>query len=99
MKTKNNELFWRKMLCIYLILLTILVVIKFYGSISDVIYRIQDTLERRANGELNLNLVPFRSISMAIRYSDVRVLLGNIIPFIPMGFLIPNAMYNGYEKL
>jgi len=52
-------------------------------------------MERRSQGESGANLVPFRTIKAYI--DDIRFgiafrnILGNIIPFIPMGFLIPAA--------
>lgn len=75
---------------IYIIVLFLLVVIKFYGSTSAIISRIENN---SLSGAINYNLIPFRSISLQLahisqgwaRYN----LLGNIVPFMPFGFLLP----------
>jgi len=52
-------------------------------------------MERRNQGESFVNLVPFRTIETYISDLSFSVgfmnIFGNIIPFIPMGFLIPMA--------
>jgi glycopeptide antibiotics resistance protein len=66
-------------------------VIKFDGNILSVI----NTVEMNKQGGLSVNFVPFRTIGAYI--SDIQYgiylinILGNIIPFIPMGFIIPMA--------
>ena len=71
------------------------IVIKFNGNLQNVINTIQSNMDRRNQGESGANLVPFRTIksyisdlSYGVSYMNI---LGNIIPFIPMGFLIPMA--------
>lgn len=76
----------------YIALLFVFVVVKFKGSfyeLSDRVnsYSMQDSI--------NYNLIPFRSISTHIMHITqwwaLKNLLGNIIPFIPFGFLLPIA--------
>ena len=44
-------------------------------------------------GSINYNLIPFRSMSTQIEYITqwwaLKNLLGNIIPFVPFGFILP----------
>lgn len=72
-------------------MLLIFVVIKFDGNIMSVINTIQ---MNKARGS-SVNLVPFRTIGAYlndIQYGVYLInILGNIIPFIPMGFLLPMA--------
>ncbi|QFG00095.1 VanZ family protein [Psychrobacillus glaciei] len=86
---------WKSLFIIYILLVLNFIVIKFNGNIHHVIYTIQDNMERRARGESGANLVPFRTIETYISYMSYDIalknILGNIIPFIPMGFLIPAA--------
>ncbi|WP_342578567.1 VanZ family protein [Psychrobacillus sp. FSL K6-2843] len=86
---------WKVLFTIYILLVLNFIVIKFNGNIQHLINTIQDNMERRSQGESGANLVPFRTIKAYI--DDIsfgiafRNILGNIIPFIPMGFLIPAA--------
>ncbi|TDY05470.1 UNVERIFIED_CONTAM: glycopeptide antibiotics resistance protein [Lysinibacillus xylanilyticus] len=91
MNNKN----WRILFSIYILLVLKFIVIKFNGDIQDVINTIQSNMERRDQWGLSANLVPFRTIetyisdlSFSIAFMNI---FGNIIPFIPMGFLIPMA--------
>lgn len=76
----------------YIIALFLLVVIKFHGSISGIISRIESN---SLPDSINYNLIPFRSMGAQLknisegwaRYN----LLGNIVPFMPFGFLLPIA--------
>lgn len=83
---------WKGIFIVYILMLLIFVVIKFDGSIQIVINTIQSNIER---GWTRVNLVPFGTIGAYI--SDLQYgisfvnILGNIIPFIPMGFIIPIA--------
>ena len=86
---------WKVLFTIYILLVLNFIVIKFNGNIQHLINTIQMNMERRAQGESGANLVPFRTIkayiddiSFGIAFINI---LGNIIPFIPMGFLIPAA--------
>lgn len=70
------------------------IVIKFTGNIQLVINEIEINKWNRAEG-LGINLVPFKTIlaysndiSFGIAFKNI---LGNIIPFLPMRFLIPMA--------
>lgn len=72
--------------------LFLVVVIKFKGSFSE--------LRERMNlysmeGSINYNLVPFKSIESQLRHITeswaMINLLGNIILFVPFGFLLPIA--------
>ncbi|MEK3977416.1 VanZ family protein [Psychrobacillus sp. FSL K6-2684] len=86
---------WKVLFTIYILLVLNFIVIKFNGNIQHLINTIQMNMERRSQGESGANLVPFRTIKAYI--DDIsfgiafRNILGNIIPFIPMGFLIPAA--------
>ena len=80
---------WKIIFVTYVCLLLYFVVIKFNGSID----RISSIKESRDSGYGNYNLYPFRTISPYL--DDIRHLyaymniLGNIVPFVPLGFLIP----------
>jgi glycopeptide antibiotics resistance protein len=89
---KANHLF-----SLYLIGLINFVIVKFFGDMQDVKYRIADVKEQKAEGFLNLQLVPFRTINSTM--DSIRrfgfdhpasiALIANIILFVPMGFLLP----------
>ena len=74
-------------------MLLIFVVIKFNGSIQSVINTIQLNMYRREQGGLAVNLIPFNTIGSYISnisyVVSIQNILGNIIPFVPMGFLMP----------
>ena len=76
----------------YIALLFVFVVVKFKGSFYELTDRISSYLMQ---GSINYNLIPFRNISTQIEYITqwwaLKNLLGNIIPFIPFGFLLPIA--------
>jgi len=91
-KRKALHIIW----WIYILVLFLVVVIKFRGSFSE--------LRERMNlysmeGSINYNLVPFKSIGSQLRHITeswaMINLLGNIIPFVPFGFLLPIA----YKKI
>lgn len=73
---------------VYIVLLLVVVIMKFRGSFSELIARIEST-----SPGTNYNIIPFSSIGEQLnhlsegwaRYN----LLGNIIPFIPFGLLLP----------
>ena len=81
---------WKGIFIIYMFLLFIIVVIKFTGDINIVI----DTIRSNRLQGTGINLVPFRTISSytgnmnSLSFFNI---FGNIIPFIPMGFLLPMA--------
>lgn len=75
---------------IYIALLFVVVVVKFKGSF----YELSDRINSYSiQGPINYNLIPFRSMSTQITHITqwwaLKNLLGNIIPFIPFGFLMP----------
>ena len=76
----------------YIALLFVFVVVKFKGSFYELTDRISSY---SMQGSINYNLIPFRNISTQIKYITqwwaLKNLLGNIIPFIPFGFLLPIA--------
>lgn len=89
----NLKLFWKMVFYIYILLLINFVVFKFFGDINAVKNNIQSSYDNIKMGGSNVNLVPFRTI---VSYgSDLHInvffinIIGNIIPFIPLGFLIP----------
>ncbi|MCD8115763.1 MAG: VanZ family protein [Oscillospiraceae bacterium] len=87
---------WRLIWWIYLTALIVLVVIKFRGSFAELAARIEQASQP---GIINYNLIPLRTISIQLRLLHtgwaIYNLLGNFIPFIPFGFLLPKA----YDKL
>ena len=75
---------------LYIALLFVFVVVKFKGSF----YELSDRIRSFSNpDDINYNLIPFRSISSQLeritQWWALKNLLGNIIPFIPFGFLLP----------
>ena len=75
---------------VYIALLFVFVVVKFKGSFYELSDRIHSF---SMQGSINYNLVPFRTMSDQIKYITqwwaLKNLLGNIISFIPFGFLLP----------
>ena len=90
---------------IYIVLLFGVVIIKFRGSFSELFAKIEST-----PFGTNYNLIPFSSIGVQLNHFSegwaIFNLLGNIIPFIPFGFLLPmishkatslvNALFIGF---
>lgn len=77
---------------VYIALLFIFVVVKFKGSF----YELSDRIRSFSSPDsINYNLIPFRSMSDQItritQWWALKNLLGNIIPFVPFGFLLPIA--------
>lgn len=74
----------------YVVLLFLLAVVKFRGSVAELIDRVNSYC---MDGATNYNLVPFRSIQNQVEHIlqgwALINLLGNIVPFIPFGFLLP----------
>lgn len=80
---------WKIILFTYICLLLFFVVVKFHGSID----RILSIKENRSLGIWNYNLIPLRSITPYLQnisegYAKTNI-LGNILAFGPLGFLIP----------
>lgn len=74
----------------YIALLFVVVVVKFKGSFYELSDRVNSYSKQSS---INYNLIPFRTMSTQIEYITqwwaLKNLLGNIIPFIPFGFLLP----------
>lgn len=91
----SKRKFFRFIFIVYGVILSNLTIFKYFGNMQRVIRRIEETESQREHGFLNLNLVPFKSISSAINsYMRIGIepsvnLVGNIIIFVPMGLLIP----------
>lgn len=73
----------------YIILLVLIVIFKFHGSLADLIRRMQFATQ------VGYNLVPFTTIQSQLETFGSGVsrlnLIGNIVPFIPFGILLPAA--------
>ena len=80
---------------LYIVLLFVFVVVKFKGSF----YELSDRINSYSMHNSNYNLIPLRSISSQLKritqWWALKNLLGNIIPFVPFGFLMPIV----YKKL
>ncbi len=82
-KTLIDIIWW-----IYIVLLFLIVVIKFRGSVSALVDKVSFT-----EFGTNYNLVPLRSVGEQLEHIteswSLMNLLGNIVPFVPFGFLLP----------
>ncbi|MBN7772291.1 VanZ family protein [Clostridium aminobutyricum] len=91
---KKEKLF-RLVFWIYISVLFIVVVLKFDGSLYTMAAKVNTIRENRSHGYWNYNLEPFYSLKVQFRYITHRWalenILGNIIPFIPFGILLPTA--------
>ena len=74
---------------VYLLLLFLIVAVKFQGSFSDLSARIDHTKWLRTQDAWNFNVIPFATIGNP--YTDMTFFWGNILAFIPLGFLLPAA--------
>ena len=85
---------------IYFVLLFGIVIIKFRGSFSELLIKMEST-----TFGTNYNLIPFKSIGEQLSHFSegwARFnLLGNIIPFVPFGFLLPvvSEKINSFIKI
>lgn len=79
---------------LYICLLFVIVVVKFNGSFEELENRI---IMFSSEETINFNLIPFRSIGVQLTHINewwaLKNILGNIISFIPFGFLLP-IVYN-----
>ena len=79
---------WKLLFWVYLLLLFLVVILKFRGSFQELIER--STAEPLGR---NYNLVPFATLRIQLRYWQATWarfnLLGNTLPFMPFGFLLP----------
>jgi glycopeptide antibiotics resistance protein len=87
---------------IYIFLLFVIVVVKFNGSLAELKGRINTFSSEDA---INYNLIPLATIKIQLKYISewwaLRQILGNIIPFMPFGFLLPivYSKINSFFKL
>lgn len=81
---------WRVLFWLYLIFLFLVVILKFTGSVQDLLARMQSEPYGKT-----YNLEPFATIKIQLRHlseSWARLnLMGNTVPFVPFGFLLPMA--------
>ena len=86
---------WKFLFWIYVAILLVVVVIKFNGSFIELSNRITQVKSSRAEGAWNVNLIPLRSIGRQLtditEWWALKNILGNIIAFLPFGFLLPLA--------
>ena len=79
---------WKLLFWTYLILLFVVVILKFTGSIQDLLNRMQAEPYGKT-----YNLVPFATLRIQLKHLSegwARFnLIGNTIPFVPFGFLLP----------
>lgn len=84
---------WLTVIYIYLILLVVFVVFKFDGSFYSLSQTYDSIKNNRENGNMNYNVHFSRTIRSQIKYfsSDYayRNLIGNLVIYLPLGFLIP----------
>lgn len=90
------------LMCIYLIFLIFLVVLKFDGSFEELNSIHQRIIENEMMGIKNINLVLFRTItsygSNIIELYALKNIIGNIIVFIPLGFLTSQLLVERFRK-
>lgn len=79
---------WKLLFWTYLLFLFVVVILKFTGSVQDLLEKMRSEPYGKP-----YNLVPFATIKTQLQYlSDGWArfnLLGNTLPFIPFGFLLP----------
>ena len=87
---------WKWIFWVYLILLFLVVILKFTGSVQDLLTRMQADPYGKT-----YNLEPFATIQIQLRHLSegwARFnLLGNTVPFIPFGFLLPLSCRKKYS--
>ena len=89
---------WKVLFWSYVLLLFLVVILKFSGSFRDLLVRMQ----AEPYGE-TCNLVPFATIRVQLRHLSEGWakfnLIGNTIPFLPFGFLLPLAYRKKFSLL
>ncbi len=91
----------RRLFMIYCVILFMLLVFKLELSVGSLMDKIKSVALSREQGAWNMNLVPFKTISSQLRLLKtiptiaVKNLAGNIVVFVPFGFLLPS----GYETM
>lgn len=92
----------KSIMCIYLLFLIFFVVLKFDGSFEELISIHQRIIENEAMGIENINLVLFRTItpyaSHITELYALKNIIGNIIVFIPLGFLTSQLLVERFRK-
>lgn len=90
---KNKKLI-KILFYIYIAFLILFVVLKFDGSFERIISLHNSIIENEKDGLRNINLIPFRSISLYLRNITepyaFKNILANILVFIPLGFFVSN---------
>jgi glycopeptide antibiotics resistance protein len=98
MRRQKVSPFYRIIFWVYIIILFIVVVIKFNGSIDTLKHNIDLTKWNRDAGLWNANFEPLKSIKAYFKditsWYALKNLLGNLLAFIPFGFLLPVAYLN-----
>lgn len=86
---------WKIFFTIYILMVLNFILLKFNGNISNTLETINLNTFRRSQGEPGYNLIPFNTIKTYMIDLNFGIaalnIVGNIIPFIPMGFLLPMA--------
>ena len=81
---------WKCIFWIYLLFLFLVVILKFTGSVQDLLARMQAEPYGKT-----YNLQPFATLKIQLRHLSegwARFnLIGNTVPFLPVGFLLPMA--------
>ena len=81
---------WKLLFWTYLLLLFLVVILKFTGSVQDLLARMQAEPYGKT-----YNLQPFATLKIQLRHLSegwARFnLIGNTVPFLPLGFLLPMA--------
>ena len=93
---------FKNLMCIYLIFLILFVVLKFDGSFDELISIHQRIIENETMGIKNINLVLFRTITPYVSNITepyaLKNIIGNIIVFIPLGFLTSQLLVERCRK-
>ena len=81
---------WKLLFWAYVLFLFLVVILKFTGSVQDLL----DRMQAEPYGK-TYNLVPFATLRIQWKYWHegwaMFNLLGNTLPFVPFGFLLPMA--------
>ena len=93
---------FKNLMCIYLIFLILFVVLKFDGSFDELTSIHQRIIENETMGIKNINLVLFRTITPYVSNITepyaLKNIIGNIIVFIPLGFLTSQLLVERCRK-
>lgn len=78
----------------YIVFLIFVIVLKFDGSFEKIISLHHSITENEQSKIKNINVIPFRSILPYLRNITepyaFKNIMGNILPFLPLGFFISN---------